>query len=256
MLTQERRQQILDLLNQNGAVTVSQLSKMFDASESTIRRDLVALSRMGKLNKVHGGATIMSQEYSMIEDTISVKSLKNVDEKMAIAQYAVNQISDDDFVFIDAGSTTYLMTTLIENTRAKFVTNGIDHAKMLAQKGCSVLVIGGELKDATGAIIGLAAATNLQQYNFSKAFIGVNGVSEKQGFTTPDTDEAMLKAVAIEHSFASYILCDHTKFNKVSAVTFATIDTAGIVCDYCEDEGIKEKAVVKEVCNDGIYNNS
>lgn len=247
MLTQERRSKILELVEEQGTVSVAQLTKLFDSSESTIRRDLVALSNLGKLNKIHGGATVASQEFLKIEDDIEVKSLKNVEQKLAIAKYAASQINDDDFVFVDAGSTTYLMINFVENTKAKFVTNGIAHAKALVKKGCKVIVIGGELKGTTEAIIGLVAASNLQKYNFSKAFIGANGISEKQGMTTPDTEEAMLKAVAIERSFVSYILCDSTKFNKVTAVSFAPIDAGCIVCDKCDDEGIKEKAVIKEV---------
>ncbi|MFR5876132.1 MAG: DeoR/GlpR family DNA-binding transcription regulator, partial [Eubacterium sp.] len=173
MLTQERRKRILDLIAEQGSATVAQLSEIFDSSESTIRRDLVALSKLGRLNKVHGGATVLQQEFLKNEDNIEVKSLKNVDEKNQIAQYAASQINDDDFVFIDAGSTTYLMAVCIENSKAIFVTNGIAHARELARKGCRVFVIGGELKESTEAIIGLVAASNLQKYNFSKAFIGV-----------------------------------------------------------------------------------
>ena len=91
------------------------------------------------------------------------------------------------------------------------------------------------------------AATNLQKYSFTKAFIGTNGISEKQGFTTPDTEEAMLKAVAIERSFISYILADSSKFDKVSAVTFASIDSACIVTDKCNNNKIAKRTVVKEV---------
>jgi DeoR family fructose operon transcriptional repressor len=247
MLTQNRRNEILNLLRDEGSVTVTQLAEKFDSSESTIRRDLVALSNLGKLNKVHGGATVLSQEFLKNEDHINVKSLKNVDAKTKIARYAATQVADDDFVFVDAGSTTYLMTTFIEDCKATFVTNGVAHAKVLAQKGCKVFVIGGELKDTTEAIIGLVAATNLQKFNFSKAFIGTNGVSAKQGFTTPDSDEAVLKAVAIERSFVSYVLADSTKLNKVSAVTFGQLDNACIICDKCFDEEIKHKTVVKEV---------
>jgi DeoR family fructose operon transcriptional repressor len=247
MLTQERRKQILEVLSQRGSATVAQLSDIFDSSESTIRRDLVALSKLGKLNKVHGGATVLSQEFLNNEDNIEVKSLKKVDEKCLIAEYAASQINDDDFVFIDAGSTTYLLTTYIENSKATFVTNGIAHAKELAQKGCRVFVLGGELKHSTEAIVGLVAAANLQKYNFSKAFIGTNGIAEKQGFTTPDTEEATLKAIAIERSFVSYVLADSSKFGKVSAVTFAPIDASCIVCDKCPDDAIRNKSVIKEV---------
>lgn len=247
MLTQDRRQKILDYILENGSASVQELSEKYETSESTIRRDLVALSNLKKLNKVHGGATVLSQEFLKNEDNVEQKFSKNMTEKKLIAQYAAAQINDDDFVFIDAGTTTYLMLDYLMNSGATFVTNGIEHGKRLAQLGCKVFVIGGEIKAATDAIIGLAAASNLQKYNFSKAFIGTNGASVKQGFTTPDTDEAMLKAVAIERSFVSYVLCDNTKFGKVSAVTFAPLDAACILCDKCEDDNIKTKSVVKEV---------
>lgn len=247
MLTQERRQKILEYLKEYASASVTKLGEMFDTSESTIRRDLAALAQAGKINKVHGGATVLGQEYLHIEDNIEIKSMRNITEKERIAEYAAAQISDEDFVYIDAGTTTYLMTTHLTNCKATFVTNGIAHAKQLAQNGCKVMVLGGTLKQTTEAIIGLVATTNLQKYNFSKAFIGTNGVALKQGFTTPDTDEAMLKAVAIERSFVSYVLCDHSKFGKVSAISFANLANACIVCDKCDDAQIKENSVVKEV---------
>lgn len=247
MLTQERRRVILEILKEKGSVSVTELAEKLDASESTIRRDLVFLSNAGKINKVHGGAMALSQEFLYVEDNFEEKSVKNIDKKDIIARYAASQISDNDFVFIDAGSTTLLMAKYIENTKAKFVTNGIAHAVVLAKKGIEVNVIGGALKQSTEAIIGIVAAGNLQKYNFSKAFIGTNGVSEKQGFTTPDVDEAMIKAVVTERSFVSYVLCDSSKFNKVSAITFAPLNSACIICDKCSEEKIKNKAVVKEV---------
>lgn len=256
MLTVDRREKILELLNKKGSVTVSQLSEKFGTSESTIRRDLISLSQLGKIKKVHGGATVLSQEFLQNEADMTEKSTKNIHEKKAIAKYAASKINDNDFVYIDAGSTTLLMTKYIISSKATFVTNGIAHAKELTSKGCKTFVIGGELKKTTEAIIGLVAATNLQKYNFSKAFIGTNGASEKQGFTTPDTEEAALKAVAIERSFVSYVLCDSSKFNKVSAVSFAPLSNACILCDKCDDNTIKNKTVVKEVITDDFYSNT
>ena len=177
MLTTDRRAQILEILRQNGSVTVSKLAEKFETSESTIRRDLLALSQLGKINKVHGGATVLGQEFLHNEEDFNKKSLMNINEKEAIAKYAASQINDDDFAFIDAGTTTFLMTKYITSSKATFVTNGIAHAKELTANGCKVFVIGGELKSTTEAIIGLVAASNLQKYNFSKAFIGTNGVS-------------------------------------------------------------------------------
>lgn len=247
MLTQERQSRILSILNEHGSVTVTRLTEMLSASESTIRRDLTTLASEGKLNKVHGGATAINQEFIRLEDNIEEKLTKNTNEKMKIAEYASAQIKDDDFVFIDAGTSTLLMTTFLKGSKATFVTNGVDHAKQLAKNGCKTIVLGGQLKQSTEAIIGLVAAQNLQKYSFTKAFIGTNGISEKQDFTTPDTEEAILKAVAIERSFVTYILADSSKFDKVSAVTFAKLDDACIVTDKCPNKKIEKRTIVKEV---------
>lgn len=247
MLTQDRQSRILSILNEQGSVTVSRLTEVLSTSESTIRRDLTFLANEGKLNKVHGGATALNQEFVRLEDNIEEKLTKHTDEKKEIARYAASQIKDDDFIFVDAGTSTLLMTSFLKNSKATFVTNGIDHAKQLAKNGCKTIVLGGQLKQSTEAIIGLVAATNLQKYSFTKAFIGTNGISEKQGYTTPDTEEAMLKAVAIERSFVSYVLADSSKFDKVSAVTFGSLDTACIITDKCSNEKIKKRTVLKEV---------
>lgn len=247
MLTQDRQAKILSILKEQGSVTVTRLTEVLDTSESTIRRDLTALANLGRLNKVHGGATALNQEFIKLEDNVEEKLTKNTQEKLAIAKYAAGQIQDDDFVFLDAGTTTLLMTSFLKNSKATFVTNGIEHCRQLAKNGCKTLVLGGQLKQSTEAIIGLVAATNLQKYSFTKAFIGANGVSEKQGYTTPDTEEAMLKAVAIERSFVSYVLADSSKFERVSAVTFGSLDCACIITDKCESEKIKKRTIVKEV---------
>lgn len=247
MLTQDRQAKILSFLNEHGSVTVLKLTEILSASESTVRRDLSILANEGKLNKVHGGATALNQDFIKLEDNIEEKLTKNTDEKIKIAEYAASQVQDDDFVFIDAGTTTLLMTDYLKNSKATFVTNGVDHAKKLAKSGCKTIVLGGQLKQSTEAIIGLVAAMNLQKYSFTKAFIGTNGISEKQGFTTPDTEEATLKAIAIERSFVSYVLADSSKFDKVSAVTFASVDKACIVTDKCMNEKILKRTVVKEV---------
>ena len=87
MLTTDRRAQILEILRQNGSVTVSKLAEKFETSESTIRRDLLALSQLGKINKVHGGATVLGQEFLHNEEDFNEKSLMNINEKEEIAKY-------------------------------------------------------------------------------------------------------------------------------------------------------------------------
>ena len=98
---------------------------------------------------------------------------------------------------------------------AHYVTNGITHARLLAQKSCHVCVPGGLLRPRTEAIIGAAAITALQQFNFTKAFIGANGVALNVGFTTPDPEEAAVKAVAVRRARETWYLVDDSKFGRV-----------------------------------------
>lgn len=245
MLTQQRRDVILRILGEEGSVTVSELIDKLDSSESTIRRDLVALDKAGKLNKVHGGATSADRQYMQHEPDIEEKLKMNIAEKKMVAAYAAKQISDHDFVYLDAGTTTLLIIDYLNpSLDVSFVTNGIVHARELVKRGFKTFVLGGELKSTTEAVIGLAAVNNLNTYNFSKAFIGVNGISVKNGYTTPDTEEAFLKTAAIERSFVSYVVADSSKFGKVSTVTFASLDASAIITDAVPDSSFEDHTVI------------
>ncbi len=134
-----------------------------------------------------------------------------------------------------------------ENIKATFVTNGIVHAKSLVRKGLRAFVIGGELKLITEAIIGFTAIEELNRYNFSKCFLGTNGISKANGFTTPDIDEAMIKNKAHEKSYVTYILADHSKFNRVFSVSFGEMSNSCIITDKLTDNSYKDLAVIKEV---------
>ena len=236
MLTQERYHIILQQLHDKRTVTVAELTQALDTSESTIRRDLNTLHEMGKLIKVHGGATVLSDNFSAVEDDVRTKAAQNVEAKRKIARYAATLIHENDFVFIDA-----------EHTGAVFVTNGIAHAKRMVQKGLKVYLIGGQLKLSTEAIVGTVAVQNLRQYNFTKCFLGSNGVSLESGFTTPDPEEALLKAEVVGRSYQVFLLADSSKFGRVTSVCFAGLGQATIITDRLPDEAYREQTVVKEV---------
>ncbi len=187
MLNQERKNAIMDILKTHGTVSVAMLTEVLGASESTIRRDITELAKTGLVNKIHGGAMLKNQNFIALEDSVQKKSGENMSEKKEIARFAAAQINNDDFVYLDAGTTTLLMADYIDkNCAASFVTNGIIHAKKLVQRGLQVYVLGGQLKSTTEAVIGVVAAKNIRSYNFTKAFIGANGVSIERGYTTPE----------------------------------------------------------------------
>ena len=231
MLTEERQSKILDLLHLKKSVSVAELTKSLDASESTIRRDLNALHEMRRLNKVFGGAILPDNADIRLERNMPEKRAINYAGKELIARYAASIINDSDFVFIDAGTTTEILTEVMRETKATFVTNAVVHATRLLQKGFKVSVLGGELKASTEAIVGAEALECLQRYNFTKCFLGTNGVGLQSGFTTPDPEEASIKRESVRRSFVSYVLADHSKFDVVSPVTFAVFDSVCVVTD-------------------------
>lgn len=248
MFSQERRNKVLQIIEEKGAVSVAELTKLLGASESTVRRDLIELSKKGNINKVHGGATLSSRQFISLEADVSAKETENTAQKRKIAEYCASQLQNEDFVYLDAGTTTLFMVDYIpQDCAAGFVTNGVMHAKRLADRGLNVYMLGGRLKKTTQAAVGLVAARNIHSFNFTKSFIGTNGISEKSGFTTPDTEEAFVKAAAVENSFVSYVMADFTKFGKISSVRFASIDSACIVTDRQPEEVYKSKTVIKVV---------
>ena len=118
------------------------------------------------------------------------------------------------------------MLDYIEEKRAVFVTNAVAHAQRLASKGMKVLLVGGELKATTEAVIGTQAMRMIQGYHFTKGFFGTNGVTRECGCTTPDANEAMVKQTAVEHCKNCYVVCDSSKFDQVSSVTFAPFSSS------------------------------
>ena len=212
----------------------------FDVAESTIRRDLNALHDMGVLVKVFGGAVKNESKIQVKEEKVSLRMELHRTEKEKIARFAASLIEADDFVYLDAGTTTGAMIPFIEKTKATFVTNAVTHALMLAEKGMHVILIGGEMKAATEAIVGNEAYQNMQKYNFTKGFFGANGVDLNAGFTTPDVNEALVKECAIKHSQAPYVLCDSGKFNQICPIRFAEFKDAIVVTDVVPDESYKK----------------
>ncbi|MCR4830251.1 MAG: DeoR/GlpR family DNA-binding transcription regulator [Pseudobutyrivibrio sp.] len=246
MLTEERRTKIVEIVNSKKAVSVNDLVDMLDTSAATIRRDINELNRLNQLVKVFGGATaISSLDVNTKEDAVNQKASKNVAEKDCISKYAASLIQDNDFVYIDAGTTTLKLIDYIDNKSAKYITNGVVHAKKLMDKGFSVIMIGGRLKASTEAVVGPDCVEFIKKYHFTKAFMGTNGISLHAGFTTPDVDEAMIKTEAIRHTYMSYVLADHSKFDQINSVTFAAINECSIITDKIASKDYLNRTVVK-----------
>ena len=247
MLLRKRHQEILRLLENRKSVTLQELMEEFSASESTIRRDLTALHKEGKLVKVFGGAVLAGDTFHTKDEKVSNREEVNRTEKIKIARYAASMIKKDDFVYLDAGTTTGYMIDYIQERSATYVTNGVSHARRLAAMGFKTMIIGGELKGSTEAVIGSFALQMLQMYHFTRGFFGTNGVTKHEGFTTPDASEALVKRKAMEQCRKAYVLSDASKFGQISSVTFRDFKEAEVITDRCpkEFEGNKNIVVVR-----------
>lgn len=229
MLMEERLAQIVREVERRQIVTVQELMNILPISESTIRRDLTTLHARGQIVKIHGGAMAVDNEYFTHESSVHDRKGLNQEEKIRIAKYAASLIHSDDFVFLDAGTTTSYIIDFLEDKHTKFVTNGLENTKKLAEKGFFVYILGGEYKPNTEAVVGDEAIRTLDRFNFTKGFWGANGISLTNGFSTPEIREGAIKTKAMARTRDCFIVGDASKFDQTSSVAFAPFDSASII---------------------------
>ena len=235
MLAEQRARAILEQIAQHQTVSVTDLCQTTGASEATIRRDLNALARQGRLVKIHGGATSLEEEEFLAREPDLATKQRYAREKERIARYAASLVGDDDVVYLDTGTTVLHMASHLKDSKALFVTSSIDFAGMLSAFECRVYVLGGALKPGTVDIVGAEALNAIRRYNFTKVFLGTSGVSLSQGFTTPDPEAAALKALAAARAQSAYMLAESCKFGRVTAAAILPLDGAQIITDRLPD---------------------
>ena len=237
----------MDKLSHDKFVNLEDLISMLDTSESTVRRDLDELENEHKLHRVHGGAELphLLQE----EFTNQQKSIKNIQEKQLVAQKAADLVFDNEVIFIDAGTTNELLLDYLSQDNLTVVTNSIHHAAKLVDKNIQTIIIGGHVKKTTDASIGTVTYEQIQQLNFDKAFLGINGIDE-HFLTTPDVEEAVIKRTVIENSGKTFIVTDSSKIGHVSFVKVDKVENVTIITNQSSGilmKKIKEKTRVIEV---------
>lgn len=206
------------------------------------------LDKETKLIKVFGGAIAVNSNYTAKELSVSQKLRVNEKEKRQIARKAAELIKPTDFVYLDAGTTTGYMIEYISCKEATCYKCRCTRKK-LAVSGFHVILVGGELKGTTEAVVGNEAILSIQNYNFTKGFFGTNGISLKHGFTTPDANEALVKKTAINQCNQKYLLADFEKFDNVTSVKFANFGDMHILTNKAPekykylDEGMIDEVV-------------
>lgn len=221
MFAEERKQQIIELINRKKKVTVKDLCTRFGASPGTIRNDLADLEKHDLLSRTHGGAISiakMSFEQKSIE-----KVIKHQNEKMAIARLALDMIEDGDTIALDTGSTTLELAKLLTNKQSlTVVTNDLAIALTLDEySSATVLFIGGVIRKGFHCSVGPAAISELSDVRVDKAFLAANGVAIGTGLSTPDINTAQVKRELIRIADEVTLLCDSSKAGRTSFMRFA-----------------------------------
>lgn len=219
MFANERLQRICELVNEHGSMRVTDLSRLMDVSEVTIRRDLEVLSRGKYLQRTRGGAISMSPVGDEVTAPELIRNQRNVYEKRLIARAAYTMINNKDTLFLDGSSTVNELAGLIaerDEMRLFIITPSL--TVLYALKGCtnaSVIMLGGEVNYHLGHVEGVYATEMIRNMRADKCFIGINGIDETFGFSFPRMSEIDLKCGMMRSSRRSIVLADHTKFGRV-----------------------------------------
>lgn len=208
--TQQRRRAIIERLNQEGEVSVDELSKAFSTSEVTIRKDLAELENNGLLLRKFGGAVLLPKESS------ELSSEKVSTRKIAIAKLAATLIKDHNRIIIDSGSTTSALIPELKNKLGLVVmTNSLHVANSVLEQENEpkVLMTGGTWDSQSHSFQGQMAEQMLRAYNFDQAFLGAAGIDIERG-TTTFNELTHLSRVMAEVSNQVIVLAESEKLQR------------------------------------------
>jgi DeoR/GlpR family transcriptional regulator of sugar metabolism len=231
MLAHQRQVRILTELRRNGAVRVSDLTDLLSVSDMTIRRDLEHLVTTGIARKVHGGAVLAGQ--AAHEPGFAAKSQLEQSAKHAIAAHAASLIQPGAAVALSAGTTTWAMTQLIVTIAGlTVVTNSTTVADAIATldptNQVSVILTGG-VRTPSAALVGPVADRTIATMHVDQLFLGVHGMDEVVGFTTPNLAEAATDRALIACAREVIVLADSSKWGVVGLADIAPLSAAHTV---------------------------
>ena len=236
--TVERRLHILKLLEQNETVDVNTLSKQFDVSLVTIRKDLRYFEKKNMLIRSRGGA--LKQTVMDVDLSIYDRRKQQMKQKEAIGQIAAQLIHNGETILIDSGTTTMEMVKHIsKDTEVTIITNAIDIAfRLMDYPKIRVIMPGGMLRRNSLSLVGEQAAEALRNFYSDLCFIGSDGIDRQKGLLTMNIEEAHLSRISIENAKKVVALIDSTKFQRNGMMTIVPVHKIDILIT---DNGISEE---------------
>lgn len=224
-MKEQRSDKIMELLRQNDFyMSVEQLSDRLGISKSTVRRNLQALEKIGKIQRKYGGAEIVDSSKNLTPFTLRKNANPNL--KMIMARLATTLIKQGSVIFLDASSTANILTSrLMEFENITIVTNGINNVYDLSESTLTVYSTGGKLSPTTRvAYVGAKAVEFINSMRADICFISALGMDENGTLYDMYDDEIAVRRAMINNSNQKVMMLDSTKLNKVAPFKLGQIE--------------------------------
>jgi DeoR family transcriptional regulator of aga operon len=216
MLNLERRDKILQLVEERGKVEVGELSRRFKTSEATIRNDLKDLHRRGLVRRAHGGA--VKVETVSVDPSLQVKAGIRADEKRRIGEAAAALVGDGDTIILDSGTTTQQIARHIKNRKdLKVITNALNIAtELIGSRDVQLILLGGQVRQNSFSVVGHFAEEMLGHLSADKLFLAVDAFDAGFGLSTPNLEESRVNQAMVRVAKETILVADSSKFGKRS----------------------------------------
>ena len=249
MLAQQRQEAILHEVDRKGGARVSELVDILGVSDMTVRRDIEALAAKGMVVKVHGGATAIGGR-SADEPGFHVKAGLNPAQKSAIARVAAGLISPGASIAISAGTTTYAVAQALLNVPSLTVlTNSPRVADLMhnAQRDDLTVVLTGGVRTPSDALAGPVADATLRSLHVDTLILGVHGIDQMAGLTTPNLIEAATNRALIATARRVIVVADHSKWGIIGLATMAALNQVDVLVTDAGLDAMSQRLVSEQV---------
>ncbi len=239
VFTGQRYEKILEILSRDGFLSAADLEKIFSVSSETVRRDLSALERAGKLIRIHGGA--MSPEKALHQKPLSKRLEENVAQKTELSITAASFIREGDILAIDAGSTAIEFCQVLRDRfqNLTIVVNSLRPFEILSKApGFKVLLCGGNYNREEDTFYGILTCDAVRHLHIHKTFLFASGISLKDGATCFGEEARAVSKAFLSVSDKTFLLADSSKFecgavyqlcslfDNVTLITDSSLSTA------------------------------
>ncbi len=237
-MPQKRIDTILDIIKENGFVTVKYLCDELHYSKATINRDLNLLQSQGCIVRSYGGAELKSRVFAPL--VLRCQQMKNV--KSQLAKAASDLITDNITVFIGGSSTTqFLGKYLTKYKKLTVITNNLNLASHLSEAGVNVVSLGGKITERPYIVGGMDAAVQASSYNADIMFFSTYSVTSDGKILGTENYIPLLRSMQKNSTKIVYI-CDSNKLGlSGSRVLFDFSQVSAVVTDYRFDDTVKQQ---------------